>query len=107
VIEFQPSQTYTAASVAGTSFFGTEDPGANAVYNYVGSATISTSGSATGTADLSTTSGLTPNLPFNATVSITNSNGTGNVGSQTVALTNGTKIFYVDDTTGVIIESEQ
>ena len=96
VIEFQPSQTYSTASVAGTFAFGTEDPGDNTVYNKVGSATISTSGSASGTVDSSATAGLTPGVPFNPTVTITDSNGTGNLGSQTVAITNGTKIFYID-----------
>lgn len=107
VIEFQPSQTYSTASVAGTLAFGTEDPGDNTVYNEAGSATISTSGSASGTVDLSTTGGLTPSVPFNPTVTITNSNGTGNLGSQTVAITNGTKIFYIDESAGVIVVAEQ
>jgi hypothetical protein len=57
--------------------------------------------------DLSTTAGLTPSVPFNATVTINNSNGTGNVGSQTVAITNGTKIFYIDENVGVIVDAEQ
>ena len=107
VIEFQPSQTYSTASVAGTFFFGTEDPGDNTVYNDAGSATVSSSGSASTTLDSSTTAGLTPNVPFNTTVTIANSNGTGNVGSQTVAITNGTKIFYIDETSNVIVVAEQ
>ena len=107
VMEFQPSQTYSTASVAGTFAFGTEDPGDNTVYNEAGSATISTSGSASGTVDSSTTGGLTPSVPFNPTVTITNSNGTGNLGSQTVAITNGTKIFYIDQSAGVIVVAEQ
>jgi len=107
VIEFQPSQTYTAASAAGTYAFGSEDPGDNTVYNDAGSATITSGGSASGTADLSSAAGLTPNLPFSATVTISNSNGTGNLGSQTVAIINGTKIFYIDESTGVIVVAEQ
>ena len=107
VIEFQPSQTYSTASAAGTYAFGSEDPGDNTVYNDAGSATISSSGSATGTVDSSTTTGLTPNVPFNATLTISNSNGTGNLGSQTVAIMNGTKIFYIDESAGVIVIAEQ
>lgn len=107
VIEFQPSQTYSTASVAGTFSFGTEDPGDNTVYNDAGSATITSSGSASGTVDLSTTGGLTPSVPFSATLTISNSNGTGNLGSQTVAITNGTKLFYIDESTGVIVVAEQ
>lgn len=107
VIEFQPSETYSTASAAGTYAFGSEDPGDNTVYNDAGSATISSSGSATGTVDSSTATGLTPNVPFNATVTISNSNGTGNLGSQTVAIINGTKIFYIDESAGVIVIAEQ
>jgi hypothetical protein len=98
---------YSTASVAGTYFFGTEDPGDNTVYNDVGSATVSSGGSASGKADTSMTGGLTPNVPFSATVTISNSNGTGNLGSQTVAITNGTKIFYIDESAGVIVVAEQ
>ena len=107
VIEFQPSQTYSAASAAGTYAFGSEDPGDNTVYNDAGSATITSGGSASGTADLSSTTGLTPSVPFSAMVTISNSNGTGNLGSQTVAIINGTKIFYIDESTGVIVVAEQ
>jgi hypothetical protein len=107
VIEFQPSQTYSTASVAGTYFFGTEDPGDNSINDEVGATTVTNSGSASGTVDTSGASALQPGVPFNATVTISNSNGTGNLGSQTVAITNGTKIFYIDESAGVIVVAEQ
>ena len=56
--------------------FGTEDPGDNTIYNEVGAATISSSGSASGTVD-SAHHGLTPGVAFSATVTISNSNGPG------------------------------
>ena len=105
--EFQPSQTYSTASVAGTFAFGTEDPGANTVYNEVGAATISTSGSATGTADSSSTSGLAAGAAFNPTLTF-NSSGVGSLSTiPSVAITNGTKIFYIDENVAVIVDAEQ
>jgi hypothetical protein len=107
LLEFQPSQTYSTASAAGTYFFGTEDPGDNTVYDEVGAATISTSGSATGTVDSSSASGLAPGVPFNATLTL-NSSGVGSLSSiSSIAITNGTKIFYIDETAGIIVEAEQ
>lgn len=107
VIEFQPSETYSTASTAGTFAFGTEDPGANAVYDEVGSATVSSNGSASGTLDLSTTTGLEPAESLGASITV-NSNGTGNLGSSTYPMiTNGTKIMYIDETVGVIVVASQ
>jgi hypothetical protein len=105
--EFQPSQTYSTASVAGTFSFGTEDPGANTIYNEVGTASISNAGAATGTADSSSTSALAAGVAFNPTFTI-NSSGVGSLSTiPSVAITNGTKIFYIDETVGVIVDAEQ
>ena len=107
LVEFQPSQTYSTASAAGTYFFGTEDPGDNTVYDEGGAATISTSGSATGTVDSSSASGLAPGVPFNITLTF-NSSGVGSLSSiSSIAITNGTKIFYIDETAGIIVDAEQ
>jgi hypothetical protein len=106
VAEFQPSQTYSAASAAGSYFFGTEDPGDNTVTNEVGAATAASNGSASGTLDSSGTTGLQPGAPFNVTLTI-NGDGTGNVGAQTVGIINGTKLFYIDETQGAIVVAEQ
>jgi hypothetical protein len=106
VAEFQPSQTYSAASAAGSYFFGTEDPGDNTVTNEVGAATAASNGSASGTLDSSGTTSLQPGAPFNVTLTI-NADGTGNVGAQTVGIINGTKLFYIDETQGAIVVAEQ
>jgi hypothetical protein len=97
---------YSNSSVAGTYFFGTEEPGDNTVYNETGAMTIASNGSASGTVDVSTGTGLVPGKAFNATFMIT-PNGTGNLGPSTIAITNGTKIFYVDETAGVIVVAAQ
>jgi hypothetical protein len=107
LVEFQPSQTYSTTSVGGTFFFGTEDPEANGIYNEAGAVTISNSGSANVTVDSSSTSGLTPSVPFSTTLTI-NSSGVGSLSSiSSLVITNGAKIFYIDETVGVIVEAEQ
>jgi hypothetical protein len=107
LVEFQPSQTYSTASAAGTYFFGTEDPGDNSVTDYAGASVVASNGSVTGTLDSSGGAGLSSGVPFNATLTIANGNGTGTLGAQTVAVINGTKIFYIDETTGSIVVAEQ
>jgi hypothetical protein len=73
----------------------------------VGAATTSSSGSATGTADSSSTSGLAAGAAFNPTFTF-NSSGVGSLSTiPSVAITNGTKIFYIDETVGVIVDAEQ
>jgi hypothetical protein len=105
--ESQPSQTYSTASVAGTYFFGTEAPGDNSVNNKVEAATIASNGSMSGKMDVSgATSTLQSGSALNVTVAV-NPDGTGTVGASTVAITNGTKIFYIDQTNGVILVAEQ
>ena len=107
LVEFQPTQTYSNASAAGTYFSGTEDSGDNSVTDNVGAATVASSGSVSGMLDSSGSAGLSPGLPTNLSLTISNSNGTGNLGAQTVAIINGTKIFYIDETTGSIVVAEQ
>ena len=107
LVEFQPSQTYSTASAAGTYFLSTEDPGDNSVIDDVGAATVASSGSASGTVDSSGSAGLFSGAPFNATLTISNGNGTGSLGAQTVAIINGIKIFYIDETNGAIVVAEQ
>jgi hypothetical protein len=72
-------------------------------------ATVSSRGSASGTADLSSTTGLSQGQTFDPTIDITSSNGTGNAGASTVqgAIINGTKIFYIDEAVGVIVVASQ
>jgi hypothetical protein len=103
----QPSQTYSTASVAGTYFFGTEAPGDNSVNNKAEAATIAGNGSMSGKMDVSgATATLQTGAALNVNVSI-NPDGTGTVGASTVAITNGAKIFYIDETAGVVLVGEQ
>src|SRR5260370_40821352 len=51
VAEFQPNQTNSAASAAGSDFFGTEDPADKTVTNEVGAPTPPSNGSARETRD--------------------------------------------------------
>ena len=88
-----------AALVPGTYIFGMEDPADNAVTNKAGVETITSGGVLAGTYDQSTTSGLQPGQPVSGTVSL-NSNGTGNIGPNTVAITSGSKLFSIDETGG-------
>ena len=104
--ESQPSQAYGTASVAGTYFFGTEAPGDNSVNNKVEAATIANNGSMSGKMDVSGATILQSGSALNVTVAV-NPDGTGTVGASTVAITNGTKIFYIDQTNGVILVGEQ
>jgi hypothetical protein len=105
--ESQPSQTYSTASVAGTYFFGTEAPSDNSVNNKVKAAAIAGNGSMNGKMDVSgATSTLQSGSALNVTVAV-NSDGTGTVGASTVAITNGAKIFYIDQTNGVILVGER
>jgi hypothetical protein len=95
VAEQQTSSTLAA----GTYIFGTEEPADNTVPNRAGVETIAAGGAITGTFDQSNTSGLQTNQSVSATVSL-GSNGTGNIGSNTVAMTSGSKLFSIDETGG-------
>jgi len=107
IAESQPSQTYSTASTAGTYFFGTEAPGDNSVSDKVEAATIASNGSMSGKMDVSgATTTLQISAALNVTVSV-NPDGTGTVGASTVAITNGAKIFYIDETAGVVLVGEQ
>jgi hypothetical protein len=90
------SGSFTTAGLAGNYFFGTENPGDNTVNNSVGVLTIASSGAITGTQDESGSSGLSTNALSGTTLTITNSDGAGNVGSGTIGYTNGTSFFFFD-----------
>lgn len=88
-----------SALAAGTYIFGTEDPSDNSVSNKAGEETIGSGGILAGTYDQSNTSVLQSNQPASGTVSL-NSNGTGSIGPNTVAITSGSKLFSIDETGG-------
>jgi hypothetical protein len=99
------------ALAAGTYIFGTEDPADNVATNKAGVESAASGGALTGTYDQSNTSGLQSGQAVSATVSLS-SNGAGNIGPNTVAITTGSKLFSVDETGGtagpaVIVVAEQ
>ena len=107
-------QTSTALP-AGTYLFGTEDPSDNTVTNKAGVETIGSGGALTGTYDQSNTSGLLSGQTVSAPVSL-DSSGKGTIGPTTgpttVAITSGSKLFSIDETSGpsgpaVIVVAEQ
>jgi hypothetical protein len=91
---------FATSTLAGAWFFGTEDPSDNQVTNTAGVLTVASNGNFTGTEDASGSGSpaLQAGLSISGTVSITNANGIGNVGPNTVAITNGAKLFFIDET---------
>lgn len=94
----QPAATYGNSSLAGNFFFGTNEPGDNTVPDLSGVASIS-AGNLTGTEDSSAAGGFTLRTAFNAALSI-HPNGTGSLGANTVAVTNGTVLFFINEASG-------
>jgi hypothetical protein len=95
--EVQPAATYSTSSLSGSFFLGTDDDSDNSAKNVVGTLTI-TSGSANGLQDSSQ-----PTSPFLQTgktltgTLVINSDGTGDLGTNTALITNGSKIFFMDE----------
>ena len=96
VLDAQPAAPYSSSSLSGNFFFGSNVPGDDTVPDLSGVASIS-SGTLTGTQDASASSGLSLGSAFNATLSI-NADGSGNLGASTVAVTNGTVLYFIDET---------
>lgn len=96
VFNAQPVATYSSSSLSGKFFFGSGEPGDNTVPDFSGVASIS-SGSLQGVQDISAQSGLSLANPFNATLSV-NADGSGSLGAGTVAVTNGTVLYLIDET---------
>ena len=96
VFDTQPPATYSSSSVSGNFFFGSGEPADNAVPDLSGVASIS-SGSLQGVQDISAQSGLSLATPFNAALSV-NADGSGNLGPNTVTVTNGTVLYLIDET---------
>jgi hypothetical protein len=96
VFEVQPAATYSSGSLSGSFFFGSGEPGDNATSGFSGVATIS-SGNLQGVRDISAQSSLSLANPFSATLSI-NADGSGNLGANTVAVTNGSVLYLIDET---------
>jgi hypothetical protein len=96
ILDTQPAATYSSSSLSGNFYFGGGEPGDNTVPGLSGVASI-TSGNLQGVRDASAQSGFSLASPLNATLSI-NADGSGNLGANTVAVTNGTVLYFIDET---------
>jgi hypothetical protein len=95
VLDAQPAATYGNDSVSGSFVVGTNGPGDNTVPDIAGVASIS-AGSVSGTEDTAAPSSLTLGTSFSGSLAIS-ADGTGTLGANTVAVTNGTVLYYIDE----------
>jgi len=108
IAEAGASSAITTASLAANYFFGTDDPGDNTVQDQIGVVTVASSGALTGTQNSSGQSGLqllqaVTSQPITITNLDPGSNsapGTGTIGPNSVAITNGTRFFFILTGTG-------
>lgn len=98
ILDAQPSATYNNSSLSGKFFFGGAEPADDTTPDISGVASIS-AGNLTGTKDASTASGFSLGSAFSSALSI-NSNGLGTLGPNTVAVTNGTLLFFLNEANG-------
>lgn len=102
VMDTQPAATYGNNSLSENFFFGSGEPDDDTVPGVSGVAAIS-SGTLAGTEDTSSSSGLSLGAAINAALSI-NSDGTGTMGPNTVLVTNGTEIYFINEANGAPAE---
>lgn len=95
VLDDQPAATYGNSSLSGNFVFGTSEPGDNTVPGIAGVASIS-AGGVSGTEDTAAPSGPTLGTSFSGSLT-TNADGTGTLGANTVTVTNGTVLYYIDE----------
>jgi large repetitive protein len=92
--------TFATAGMAGNYFFGTDSSNDNTVTDEVGVVSIASSGALTGTQDSSGSTGGNVGLQTNplgaGSLTITNPNGAGNVGTGTIGYANGASFFFFD-----------
>jgi Bacterial Ig-like domain (group 2) len=100
VAEIQSGGPFSANSLTGNYVLGTMTPTDSTTSNFVGVISF-TSGIASGTEDSSNfgAGGLMTLQAISQTYTI-NGDGTGNAGANTAAVTNGSTIFFVDETPG-------
>jgi len=99
LMESQPGVIYSTASLAGNYLIGDEDPADPAVINQTGAISLSSAGTLSGGTDLSGAAGLLPNQSASEVLTI-NSDGTGDAGANTYAVTTGDRIFIIDGNGG-------
>ena len=98
IFDVQPAATYSNTSLSGNFFFGSNEPGVNTVPDVSAVASIS-SGNMQGTKDESAAAGFSLGTTVNATLSI-NADGSGNLGANSVAVTNGKTLYYINEAGG-------
>jgi hypothetical protein len=98
-LEPQAAGPFTTSSLSGTFIAGNESPSDSGVSDEIVAANLDGSGHITGTQDRSDSSGLTANNPLSgATYSITNTNGTGTVGSNGILIViSSSRFVFVDE----------
>ncbi len=94
LVEQQPAATYGTSALAGRYYIGQDEPNQPIFTNAIGTAALSSTGIATGTTDESSATGVMPNGPFSLNLTI-NPDGTGDVGANTFAITNGSRVFVL------------
>lgn len=104
ILVAQPAATYSNSSLSGNFFFGGVEPADNSIPDISGVASIS-AGNVIGTKDASTASGFSLGSAFSAPLSV-NSNGLGNLGPNTVAVTNGTLLFFLNEANGAPAQAQ-
>lgn len=102
VAEFQSSSpNFSDTSLSGLYSFGTDENVDNMTKNFSGEVNFdNTTTMFSGFSDESDPTGLLPNQTIPSTTYSVNPDGTGNVGPNTVSVTNGTVIFFIDESGG-------
>jgi len=102
VAQFQASNpNFTTASLSGLYSFGTDENVDNMTKNFSGEVNFdSTAVMFSGFSDESAPTGLMPNQTIPSTAYTVNADGTGTVGPNTVSVTNGTLIYFIDESGG-------
>jgi hypothetical protein len=101
-LEVGANSNVNVSSMAGSYIFGNINPGDSTVNDQTGVANVDSSGNITGYQFRSSLSGLSDGTldsgGGSATLAITNSPlpGFGSVGSGTISVTNGTRIWFID-----------
>ena len=98
VLDTQPVATYGANSLSGNFIFGSNAMNDTSSSGLSGVATIS-SGSVQGSRDASRPTGFALGSAVSDTLTL-HADGTGNLGSNTVAVTNGTALYVIEETGG-------
>jgi len=104
MLELGATANVPTTSLEGKKYFlgDEDDPADLSISNRVGAVSISATAAMAGTQFTSGPTGVLASAAINRSVNIDNAKGfgTGNVGANAVAITNGSKLFFVDETSG-------